>query len=233
MFKEKTNESHSMNTPKMSYFSDIDLATLHRTRLNERIQYKLSWFNRRQKYYIPPTSKHTSIKTIADQKYKTDVDKSRKSTPNITSTIEKKSTLNHKNGSKHNTKSICVNKNSPLTVTTTTASATATNYSIRNLNHCDNSTKDAQNNTISNTINNQVNDVDKPLADIDVPLASSAVSLASSDPDTMKCITVKHSALHSKCLTGDAINRNARITSNQCVEEDLNVPHRNRSGTWP
>lgn len=41
----------------MSYFSDIDLATLHRSRLNERIQYKLSWFNRRQKHSMPVASK--------------------------------------------------------------------------------------------------------------------------------------------------------------------------------
>lgn len=47
----------SMSTQKMSYFSDIDLATLHRSRLNERIQYKLSWFNRRQKYCIPAVTK--------------------------------------------------------------------------------------------------------------------------------------------------------------------------------
>lgn len=31
---------------KMSCLSDIDLATLHQLRLNERVQYKLSWRNR-------------------------------------------------------------------------------------------------------------------------------------------------------------------------------------------
>lgn len=44
------------HTPKMSYFSDIDLATLHRLRLNERINYKLSWFNRRQRHCSPAKS---------------------------------------------------------------------------------------------------------------------------------------------------------------------------------
>lgn len=32
-----------MNATKLSCLSDVDLATLHRTRLNERVHYKLSW----------------------------------------------------------------------------------------------------------------------------------------------------------------------------------------------
>lgn len=71
-----------MSTQKMSYFSDIDLATLHRTRLNERIQYKLSWFNRRQKYCIPAANKS--------------VRKRDNSTPTQTQNVESYASNDHK-----------------------------------------------------------------------------------------------------------------------------------------
>lgn len=61
---------------KVSYFSDIDLATLHRSRLNERIQYKLSWLNGRQKCTIPlatPTAKKPQTFTAIDRKKSTTI----------------------------------------------------------------------------------------------------------------------------------------------------------------
>lgn len=255
MFKEKTNELHTMNTQKMSYFSDIDLATLHRTRLNERIQYKLSWFNRRQKYYIPPTTKQTykhrdnqkSIKSYANQQFDTDHKKSCKT--NAVQSNKHNAANGQKNGTYKNPKDW-----SQTTATMTKTTTTDTNGSIRNSTHCDNLTKDVHNDEItkfksnasndgnktnSYTINNHVNNVNRPLADINKP----SVALASLNPDSMKTNAVKHST----SLPGDAINRNARATTDQTnntentcistskqnIEEDLKVPHRKRSGTWP
>lgn len=259
MFKEKTNELQTMNTQKMSYFSDIDLATLHRTRLNERIQYKLSWFNRRQKYYIPPTTKQTykhrdnqkSIKTYANQQFGADHKKSCKT--NAVHSNKHNAANGQKNGTLKNP--------TDWTQTTAKTTTTDTNGPIRNSTHCDNSTKDVHydeitkfknnasidgNKTNSNTIKNHVNDVNRPLADINVPSVPS-VALASLNPDSMKTNPVKHNTMDIKCLPGDAINKNARVTTNQTnnientcistskqnVEEDLKVPHRKRSGTWP
>lgn len=46
----------------MAYLSDIDLATLHKKRLEEKLSYKLSWYNRRfyDEDYRQET--HSSIK---------------------------------------------------------------------------------------------------------------------------------------------------------------------------
>lgn len=147
MFKEKTNESHSVNASKMSYFSDIDLATLHRSRLNERIQYKLSWFNRRQKYYIPPTGNQTCHRENATP------------TP-IKSDSNSKSNANHKKANEYAknpniayNNNNCINQKSAVSTATNRQRKNACNVqqqsqqmpieqSIRDLNQNDNSTED-------------------------------------------------------------------------------------------
>lgn len=157
MFKEKTNESHSINASKMSYFSDIDLATLHRSRLNERIQYKLSWFNRRQKYYIPPTGNQTAtptpIKTYTNSKFNSNHKKAIPScqSSNVSSEHAKSSNKAYNNNNCNNHKSAM---STTATTTTTTAKIACNGKQKsqqmpidqfkRDSNHYDNSTEDAK-----------------------------------------------------------------------------------------
>lgn len=248
-----------MNTKTMSYFSDIDLATLHQSRLNERIQYKLSWFNRRQKYYIPPTINHgdyqkSSIKSNANQKFIADHKKTNKS-PNGARFISEKYSLASVNNSNRFTanpqrKNTCVNKS--------TLFSTRVNSINRNSNHCDNLTEDVsaringikiqkkcnQNNHITGSENNRINNalVDTHVSSSTIVLASASVKLDSVKTDDKP---------NAKCLSGDAINRNAQSeisdrpvnthlacnetsTSDRQAIEDLDsIPHRKRSGTWP
>lgn len=293
MYKEKTNESQSLNTQKMSYFSDIDLATLHRSRLNERIQYKLSWFNRRQKYYIPPANQmyHRDNGSVLNrtngnvgggggvsQKFGVDPKKPYKSLSNGVNFISEKSSSsvpNH-NGNRLTTnrhrRSACVNNRS-----LSTASLNGGNVT-RNSNHCDNSTgKDIDcartmdeitvnkcqnqnnNNDISNTVNNGTNEKQQSL------VSPSSILF---DPDSRKIDANRSGCggdsaddgggvngsgtVHAKCLSGDAINRSTRTMTDkttgdchypcnetastivdQALTDDLNLPHRKRSGTWP
>lgn len=160
MYKEKTNESQSLNTQKMSYFSDIDLATLHRSRLNERIQYKLSWFNRRQKYYIPPTNQmyHRENRNVLNktngcgnfgggggvsQKFGVDPKKPYKSLSNGVNFISEKnsSSVPNHNGNRLTTnryrRSACLSNRSLSPLSTASLNG---GYATRNSNHCDNST---------------------------------------------------------------------------------------------
>lgn len=191
MFKTKLSEP-SMNIQKMSYFSDIDLATLHRSRLNERIQYKLSWFNRRQKYNIPvAANREKHSRSNVNEKMRTGAKKAH-GPP-----------LNSLSGNATTLKTICVNKTSTIDL----------NRTLK----CDNSTERSAN-KISEMSNN-VQTASSPLADPDS---------IDSNRDTIKC------------LSGDAIERNAIVTNSaQCAlsvdqaEEALTVPHRKRSGTWP
>lgn len=292
MFKEKTNEPQSMNTQKMSYFSDIDLATLHRTRLNERIQYKLSWFNRRQKYYIPPTAAATATTAAAanQQSYHRDTQKTigvsqkfgiveqkkpYKKSNSESTFITQKSPLSAANNKFTTTnrqrKPICISKRSSSAL-----SLNGTSFSTRIANQCDNS-KDVNvhideitahkrsnknNNNILSNVNNRMNDKKRqPLTDKHV--SSSSSSSSSNDPDSLKTDANDSdrcggdgvsdgsgTAVHAKCLSGDAINRNTRMMTDktgdchfpstetstivdQALDEDLNLPHRKRSGTWP
>lgn len=245
-----------MNPPKMSYFSDIDLATLHRTRLNERIQYKLSWFNRRQKYYIPSAANKSwynrdkqSIKNSANHKVRGG---NQKKSTNGVEIISEKNSLN-------NAQKLAANRPqkgagiSEIAPTSSSASRLA-----HNLNQCDNLAADVsaideitahQNETKNNNHNPSITDnvVNKSrhstLPDTRV---SSPHSLAS-DADSVMKTNAKQSTVHAKCLSGDAIKRNAHTMtdtstvhppcdnqSGRAIEEDLeSIPHRKRSGTWP
>lgn len=251
----------------MSYFSDIDLATLHRSRLNERIQYKLSWFNRRQKYYIPATVNQSSynrnnqkpIKTSANHTF--DMDHKRVTNGGGAAAIicEKNSFRQQMNNApklitNRIRKSASINKN---------ASTSSKSVDTFARNHCDNSTdvvgghidemtlshqKQSINHNAS--VTNNVSNKKRQSTVSDTQASSKPQSLAANDANLVKKPDAKHGTVHGKCLSGDAINRNAYTmtdktnnircagtelqSSDQSIEEDLNaVPHRKRSGTWP
>lgn len=298
--REKLLMNHdSMNTQKMSYFSDIDLATLHRTRLNERIQYKLSWFNRRQKYYIPPTAnQNVNNKATGggggvsggagagvNQKLGVvDHKKSYKSANGTTFISEKNNTLSVSNNSNKTTaitnrqrKSACINNRSASSSSLINGNRNGGRSFTKNLNHCDNSTgedvcidkimankrQNQNNNNISCSVNSRMNEKQQNPLDNTHVSSSTPVSLASDDPDSQKSDIIHRGSdggssdgvsvsgtVHTKYRSGDAINRNTQTMSektgdihypctetsasvDQALEEDLNIPHRKRSGTWP
>lgn len=57
----------TVDSIKMSYFSDMDLSTLHKSRLNERIQYKLSCRNK--KSYSPSSTCSKQSHTTSNCQY--------------------------------------------------------------------------------------------------------------------------------------------------------------------
>lgn len=257
----------------MSYFSDIDLATLHQSRLNERIQYKLSWSNRRHKYYIPSTEKQSNNRHNQKHCIKTGGNNTftaahKQFANNANKFLNDKSSLANGNNNKK------PNKNQQKNASRISNAATSIiNHFSKKFNHCDNLTEDDcvysnktrtqkanQSNDITNAINNVVNNVEKQQRLTDTHVSLSSVSLASDDLDSTKNGVGKHSMMYSKCLSGDAISKHTQtmtdkttattttktITTNdihnlknqvtvsdQTIQEDLNVPHRKRSGTWP
>lgn len=288
MFKDKTNDS--MSAPKMSYFSDIDLATLHRSRLNERIQYKLSWFNRRQKYYIPtarnnanhrdnattassppspspPPSLHSSppspspspsqshtIKTYANHKFSVN---RHKKTPLC-------QPINGLNGEMTASHSIHDSSNTKITTNQTNFNnqkmpSPINNFVQPHTNGRVDLTKDeryAQTNKhkiVVKRVPDTVTTSDNPIKTTTpcqvnsseyetqpVINSSSQISVKSYDPIVRK--TVIDRVAQAKHLPGDVIGGNAcdmvhtkAVPANEeaALEEDLNLPHRKRSGTWP
>lgn len=262
MFKEKTNESHSLNAQKMSYFSDIDLATLHRSRLNERIQYKLSWFNRKQKYCIP-RNEHQSRH------------RDNPIPPIKTTTNHHTFRLNHKTPYQMQNNSNVINEKNPSNTasndiynrnnaTTDRPKKSASNGKVPSTidNHCDKSTEETRIDCIeitthkrphatrnnSTLTNNRVNKIDLSQSLADSYVSSAPVTLASGDADLFKN-RMNRNLVHGKCSSGEQISRNAHNMSNAtgdipcpCTEAssadhahdgDLNLPHRKRSGTWP
>lgn len=253
MFKEST-DPQLMNTHKMSYFSDIDLATLHRSRLNERIQYKLSWFNRRQKYYIPPTGNQASHrdttmhpnKTYTNHKFANSL--SEQSASNVVHETRSNDQIQTKNRPRKN---LCSAKKQ-----------TSFNGSIRNVNHCDNATGEetkghsnkitilnrtskingsSEQLTLTNHRMNE-NEKNQSLASTNTYVSSVSVALASGDADAQQS-NAKHCAGPENCLSADLINKKTQDIPFRCneatpveraaIEEDLELPHRKRSGTWP
>lgn len=242
-----------MNTPKMSYFSDIDLATLHRSRLNERIQYKLSWFNRRQKYCIPATVNQTAynqkpIKTTTNHRFDVEPKRTTNGAANGAIIREKNSLRPHIN----NTRKLSANRfgNSASISKNTSTSSTIGSFAP---DHCDNSTEDvrrdidgtrvAHQKQNSNHNANEANNVTNKKRQSTVPntqarASSRPLSLANA-VNSVKKADAKHGTVLTKCLSGDAINRSANAMidksndipyadaethpSDQSIEEDLNV----------
>lgn len=265
MFREKTNESHSMATPKMSYFSDIDLATLHRTRLNERIQYKLSWFNRRQKYYIPAGNQTCHVKPIK-------IDSNAKSRANYNKNIstngfnENTNTIYKNNNNIDNQKAVSSNRERTINASINHSKQNTNHYDNGNeneiYNHCDMILKRTQQNNCRNknasskhaSTNNGVNKIEanpsltnNMIMNNNTCVTSSCVSLPSIDLNSKKSNVVSNE--DKICKSADQINQNACNKSNHtteipipcdegntqpgAIEDDLKLPHRKRSGTWP
>lgn len=65
-----------------TYLSDIDLATLHKKRLDEKNLYKLSWYNRHDEFHHQPHLQHQTQTTIIEHKVKSKMEKVPKSRVN-------------------------------------------------------------------------------------------------------------------------------------------------------
>lgn len=262
-----------MSTQKMSYFSDIDLATLHRSRLNERIQYKLSWFNRRQKYCVPaatkrnhapPTTETQKIKPYANNTHKFNT-----STKNVCQPINgvnemKAPSLNGSDHAKCATTAKNRQRKSGYTSDTGSKKKTsaALNNSSERLNHLDASTTLANeivyvkhnepaipNGThktnrllVKNNKNNDNNNNDKrstctdqfTLKDSNVNTSTRQNSVGSINrtAPTRDVGSNKRNGIPS--AAGANIVPPAIVEQIAAIEEeDLELPHRKRSGTWP
>lgn len=116
----------------MSCLSDIDLATLHRTRLEERVHYKLSWWTRRL------TDKQTN--NYCRQSQINNLNR----TTNVTTIISKIES------------SECIEK-SVLTATTTTATVNGGYSSVNDLNNSENKIDNLSNRIREEQFNNHCN----------------------------------------------------------------------------
>lgn len=257
---------------KMSYFSDIDLATLHRTRLNERIQYKLSWFNGRNKYYIPPTGNQKYHRDNATNPIKTNND-------HRLSTYEKKTGQSIANGlSKPKSSHLVRNNNNSNNQMQTTnvlrKNANQMKIQMPNgnpiRNHCDNAIEgkmndhsdnitiltktsringNCENQTVTNNKMKKMDEKQPPTSNTNV--FSSSFPLSLDDRNSSKSCANQNSR-REKYLLADTINRkshdsisnhtsdisfpcnsDAATIENAAIEDDLKLPHRKRSGTWP
>lgn len=270
----------------MSYFSDIDLASLHRSRLNERIQYKLSWFNRRQKYCIPVASKSvckSDNATTEVQNIKPFANNNHKFNTNAKSTCQPINRVNEMKVSDMSSDCLAKNKTTVMnrqrkngyTKNTCNKKKTLTslNKSSNQLNHLDDST------TIANEIvylrHNQskipsrTHEMNRLLVNNDSTFSKNCahkrdkietVSIlnqsnerfTSSDPNvnpskrehSVDSIAVNQTAQINDVMSNKrnmiplaGANVDELVIVEQAkasiVEEDLELPHRKRSGTWP
>lgn len=279
------NHHRSMSTQKMSYFSDIDLATLHRSRLNERIQYKLSWFNRRQKYCIPAASKSVCKRdntnaTTPTKKIKTYANNIDKFNTNAKNTCQSINGLNgmkasnmsnndlaklttavenrqQKNGYTNNNRSKKNNLTSDrlkdhLSDDSTTLANEIVyqkynepailnvNRSLVNQSKISKNCEGIQTLTNSNqstdrfTLNNSNVDSSKRHSPVDCHTVK-----CSSDSAAINRIAQMHDVMSSKrnatpLAGGKGVDIPVIVEQIAAIEEqDLELPHRKRSGTWP
>lgn len=278
-----------MSTQKMSYFSDIDLATLHRSRLNERIQYKLSWFNRRQKYCIPAVSSKSICQRnkTATQKIKTNANNNHKYNTNAKNTCQSINSIEEMKASQ-------VNSSDLAKITTTPTNRQRKTRHINNnndkeetstsINSLLNHWKDSDDSTLEANeiiylrhnepeILNRMHEVKQSVgtnlttdkngvhrSEKLETLTNSTQSfnrLASSDPSkrhsSSDCRTAKYPSndalvnrsiiLHDRAISnkynvislgGAAVEGSSSVDQISAIEEeDLELPHRKRSGTWP
>lgn len=103
----------------MAYLSDIDLATLHKKRLDEKNHYKLSWYNRR--FYDDEMSheQHSSLKR-EEHKVKPKAGSSDKS-------AKSKASVLHMNAKTSALKSACADNDGNNNKTNVTNDAAAVN----------------------------------------------------------------------------------------------------------
>lgn len=224
---------------KMAYFSDIDLATLDRSRLNERIEYKLSLFNRPNHTANPvykTPNKHTSNGGSCYRNHQQVVD-------------------NRKN---YASKLLATNKKTSLQQHSTSAAATAIESSttiISNQNHSDQNnnnngsngsngsigsmssycnkvikTKQMARNSNDNNLNRTLNK--KTTAtniDVHKPNTPSFMqrSIKQSNGNYGSLITT----MDRECVNDERCI--ADVTEQRSFANELSVPHRKRSGTWP
>lgn len=207
----------------MSYFSDIDLATLHQSRLNERIQYKLSWLNGRQKYSLPITTTTNTLK----QKNATYNHANNKTVAATASNGERKKSTNGVNNSSTSTNGQQPSLNKTKLMR---KNATAIAPSSCDTNNCvkqqDKSIK--QLNSISNsTIANDRNCVKNKLDGIKQSLvvSPSAINVTNNNCNNSKKIDANHSQTNQ--LNGsDFVDANSHdrlaqnLSSNQSNGDD-------------
>lgn len=264
-----------MSTQKMSYFSDIDLATLHRSRLNERIQYKLSWFNRRQKYCIPAASKSVckrdnattaatesqKIKSYANNNHTFNTKASSmsgsdlaKDSPTATNRQRKNGHTNNSCGRRkiaqsplndsadrlsHSDESttianeiVYLKHNEPTILNRTHAmNQFGVNNNSRFAKRCARTCDEIETRPSSNQSTDRVT-----LNDPSVDPSKQASSVGSAAVNRTTQIHDVMSNKRSATPMAGANNVNQPVTVDQIAaieEEDLELPHRKRSGTWP
>lgn len=213
-----------MSTQKMSYFSDIDLATLHRSRLNERIQYKLSWFNRRQKYCIPAASKSvrkrdnasttpTPIPT-ATQKIKTHANNIHKCNTNAKNTCQ---SINGLNGMKASNMS----SNDLAKITTSVANRPRKNGYTNN-GRC-------KKKTLFSSINASA-DRSNYSSDDSTTIANEIVYLKHNEPEILNRIHgMAQSLVNNSTITKNCEEIQTQTSSNQSIDPNVDLSKRQNS----
>lgn len=219
---------------KMAYFSDIDLATLDRSRLNERFQYKLSLFNHHHHHHqnqnqsLTPSTihQHKSIKTKSNKSIDS-IDNQRK--------FYAKNHLNGDNDQKH---LVSISKRTNLNdKTNQMVTKTNSNHGI----HCDDDNsvikidsihlkqqpqlQQNQNHCVMINNKNQLNQLDKNTIKYLNHNNNNNIN------NTNKNINNNYESIIMS-MEQDCIDQHRGIDAIE-QNDDLCVPHRKRSGTWP
>lgn len=218
----------------MACLSDIDLATLHRLRLNERVHYKLSWWNRRANSNYLNFNENIN-KTKAKKKLEQNV-----------------CTKNNVDDCK------CVSDNE-ITINcncnSTTADCNLTNKVNKNIIKCAKSNENNANPNFCDKFNGKISDNNDSSKEIhkrnEYINCDQVLSLKE------KTILLKNQSINMGSISSAAYDFNANISpfhetidglnknnrkfcnyidanhSNVIDEDHLLILHRRRSGTWP
>lgn len=218
--------------PKMAYFSDVDLATLDRSRLNERIQYKLSLFNRQQQKHLTPIFK------LSNQQH----NHSKKSNETCYHRNHQQVAGEHRNNYASKELFGVNDKTSLVPIKHSNGSIKQNQLKINN---CDDDDVITDRNCNENIVmkqtaqnmnhnnNNKTLEITKHLNDIDnnnecnrtTKLPNSKLCANNKQIQNNESLIIDQECLDQRCVT-DA-------TRQRSIGCELSVPHRKRSGTWP
>lgn len=218
---------------KMAYFSDIDLATLDRSRLNERIEYKLSLFNRpmyTNPVYKTPNNHISNGSCYRNHQQVGDNRKDYYAIDKLMATNKKTSLQQHSTPATANAckPSTAVNSNPNHSIQNNDDGSSNGSMSIETKQMARNSN---DNNSLNCILNRTTTTMTTTTTNIDVNKQNTP---------SFKQRSIKQSnAIHESLITAmdrECVNDQrciADVTEQRSFANELSVPHRKRSGTWP
>lgn len=218
----------------MAYFSDIDLATLDRSRLNERIEYKLSLFNRpnhtnpvyktsnnhisngscyRNHQQVVDNRKNYASKLLATNKKTSLQQHSTSATAKGTATESSTATISNQNQSNQNNN----NNNS--------SNGSMSNYCNKVI-KTKQITRDSNDNKLNRSFKSNTTTTNIDVNKQNGPLFKQRSSKQSNGNYESLITTIDRRCVNDQQCIAD-------VTEQRSFANELSVPHRKRSVTWP